>query len=184
MDDTEEVITTLQDLATANMSHLLAIFVPSMLEGPTLATFMSCSTNESGRPIGRRWCCAVALALITVSTLLSMVYTVPIANAILGPNSPARRSADRMLRHGRGWCCLFWLVIGALMAGDPATAVISAIFARLLPLFSSLLLLGAFAGSVLLYFVFDAIVIADVGPIDAIRSVRKSFDAISARDRP
>lgn len=168
LDDTEDVITTLQDLATANMTHLIAIFVPSMLRGTDDSDVYQLLDQRVWTPSSGA-VLLVALALIFVSSLLSMVYTVPIANAIVGRKLTLGENVGLMLRSWARMLLFIGIVIGALMVVIVPTAVISAIFAPLLPLFSSLLLIGALAGLVLLYFVFDAIVIADVGPIDAIK---------------
>jgi hypothetical protein len=61
------------------------------------------------------------------------------------------------------------LCIGAMMIVVVPTAIVSAIFPPLLAIFSSLMLIAGIAALLLLYFVFDAIVIADVGPIKAIK---------------
>ncbi len=168
MTETEDLIATLQDLAGVNMTQLGALFVPSMLAGA--------SSNDIYQLVDQRvWTPSsgvvflVALGLIVAGSLLSMIYTVPIANAILGRKLGIGGNAGLILRSWLRMLLFIGLVVGGLMMLVIPAALMSAIFTPLLPLFSSVLLIGAFAALILLYFVFDAIVIADVGPIAAIK---------------
>jgi len=169
VEDSGDIVASLQDMGTANLSQLVALFVPSMLTGVARGDVYQIVDERVWSPDSTGIVLLVAFGLILAGTLLSMVYTVPIANAILG----RKQSPGVLLRSiARAWWRLILflaLVIGALMALLIPIAIASAIFGALLPLFSSLLVLGALAGLFYFYFVFDAIVVANVGPLTAIR---------------
>ncbi len=169
IDDSEEIISSLNDLASANLSQLVAIFVPSTLSGVARSDIYQIADQRIWAPGSSGLVLLVALGLIVAGSLLSMVYTVPIANAILG-----RRQGPvalvRAIARAWGRLILFLaLVVGAVFALLIPIALMSAIFAPLQALFTLLVTLGALAALFYLYFVFDAIVVANVGPVTAIR---------------
>lgn len=181
MADTEDLIATLQDLAGVNMTQLGALFVPSMLAGT--------GGNDIYQLIDQRiWTPStgavvlIGFGLVIAGSLLSMIYTVPIANAIIGRRAGIGGTIGLIVRSWLRMLLFIALFIGGLMVLIVPAALMSAIFAPLLPLFSSLLLIGAIAALIFLYFVFDAIVIADVGPISAIKFsveiVRRNMRAV------
>jgi hypothetical protein len=169
IENSDEVITSLQDFASANLSQLVAIFVPSMLTGVARGDLYEIVDQRIWSPGSSGMVVLVGFGLLMAGTLLSMVYTVPIANAILG-----RRQAPAALigSIARAWGRLILfllLVVGTVFALAIPIALMSAIFAGLLPLFTALLTLAGLAALFYFYFVFDAIVVANVGPITAIR---------------
>jgi hypothetical protein len=166
--DADDVVTTLQDFSSSNMTQLGALFVPSMLAGSGGADVYQLIDVRTWTP-SAGVVFLVAFGLIMISALLSMVYTVPIANAIIGRKLGLAGNVALILRAWLRMLLFIGLCVSALMIIVVPTALISAIFAPLLPLFSSVLLIGAIAALLLLYFVFDAIVVADVGPITAIK---------------
>ena len=169
IDDSEEIITSMQDQASSNISQLLSLFVPSMLSGVARSDIYEIADQRVWSPDSSGMVVLVAFGLILAGTLLSMVYTVPIANAILGRRQPPA-ALIRSIARAWGRLVLFLgLVVAAVVALLIPIAIATAIFAGLLPLFSSLLMLGALAALFYFYFVFDAIVVANVGPITAIR---------------
>jgi hypothetical protein len=179
--DADEVVTTLQDLSTSNMTQLGALFVPSMLVGTGNTDVYQLVDQRVWNP-GSGVVVLLAIALIVLAALVSMVYTVPIANAVVGRKLGVSGNAGLILRSWARMLLFIALCIGALMIVVVPTAIISAIFPPLLALFSSFLLIGAIAALLLLYFVFDAIVIADVGPIRAtklsVEIVRRNLRAV------
>jgi hypothetical protein len=179
--DAGEVVTTLQDLSTSNMTQLGALFVPSMLVGTGNTDVYQLVDQRVWNP-GSGVVVLLAIALIVLAALVSMVYTVPIANAVVGRKLGVSGNAGLILRSWARMLLFIALCIGALMIVVVPTAIISAIFPPLLALFSSFLLIGAIAALLLLYFVFDAIVIADVGPIRAtklsVEIVRRNLRAV------
>lgn len=167
VDESEEVITTLQDIATSNMTNLSALFVPSMLAGGR-GDIYELVDQRVWSP-GSGVIVLLAIGLVMVAALLSMIYTVPIANAVLGRKLSLGGNTGLILRAWARMLLFLGLCVGAMMIIIVPTAIVSAIFPPLLALFSSFLLIGVIAALLLLYFVFDAIVIADVGPIRAIK---------------
>jgi hypothetical protein len=155
------------------MSQLGTLFIPSMLSGVPRSEIYEITDQTIWRPGSSGLVLLVALGLILVGSLVSMAYSVPIADAILG----RKRNAGELVRAiWRAWyrmVALLGLIVGGVIALAIPVGIVAAIFAvggvDLLPLFSSLLLLGGIAALFYGYFVFDAIVIADVGPITAIR---------------
>jgi hypothetical protein len=173
VEDSADVISSLNDLATSNMSQLGTLFVPSMLSGVPRHDIYEFTDQTIWTPASSGLVILVALGLILFGSLVSMIYTVPIADAVLG----RKRGAGELVRAiWRAWyrmVLLLGLIIGGVIALAIPVGIVAAIFAvggvDLLPLFSSLLLLGGIGALFYGYFVFDAIVIADVGPITAIR---------------
>jgi hypothetical protein len=173
VEDSSDVISSLNDLASSNMSQLGTLFIPSMLSGVPRSEIYEITDQTIWRPGSSGLVLLVALGLILVGSLVSMAYSVPIADAILG----RKRNAGELVRAiWRAWyrmVALLGLIVGGVIALAIPVGIVAAIFAvggvDLLPLFSSLLLLGGIAALFYGYFVFDAIVIADVGPITAIR---------------
>jgi hypothetical protein len=168
IDDADEVITTLQDLSTANMTQLGALFVPSMLLGTGGDDVYQWIDPRVWSP-GSGAIVLVAIGLVVVGALMSMIYIVPIANAVIGRRLSLGDNTGLILRAWARMLLFIGLCIGAMMIVVVPTAIVSAIFPPLLAIFSSLMLIAGIAALLLLYFVFDAIVIADVGPIKAIK---------------
>jgi hypothetical protein len=168
IDDADEVITTLQDLSTANMTQLGALFVPSMLLGTGGDDVYQWIDPRVWNP-GSGAIVLVAIGLVVVGALMSMIYIVPIANAVIGRKLSLGDNTGLILRAWARMLLFIGLCIGAMMIVVVPTAIVSAIFPPLLAIFSSLMLIAGIAALLLLYFVFDAIVIADVGPIKAIK---------------
>lgn len=169
VEDSGDIVSSLQDLATSNISQLIAVFVPSMLTGVARADLYEIVDQRVWAPGSSGMVVLVATGLLLTGTLLSMVYTVPIANAILGRRQHPAALIGSIARAWGRLILFLALVIGALIGLMIPIAIMSAMFAGLLPLFSSLLVLGALAALFYFYFVFDAIVVADVGPVTAIR---------------
>jgi hypothetical protein len=168
IDDADEVISTLQDLSTANMTQLGALFVPSMLLGTGGDDVYQWIDPRVWSP-GSGAIVLVAIGLVVVGALMSMIYIVPIANAVIGRKLSLGDNTGLILRAWARMLLFIGLCIGAMMIVVVPTAIVSAIFPPLLAIFSSLMLIAGIAALLLLYFVFDAIVIADVGPIKAIK---------------
>ena len=124
----------------------------------------------------------VGFGLVFIASLLAMVYTVPIANAIIGRKLGIAGSVALIVRAWVRMIAFIVLCVGVLIAIIVPTAIMSVIFAPLLPLVTSILMIGAIAGLLFFYFVFDAIVIADVGPLKAVRMsveiVRRNMRAV------
>ncbi len=166
--DTEDIVSTLTDLGDSNMTQLAALFVPSMLTGSGDADIYRFADQRIWTP-GAGAVVLVAFGLVMLGSLLAMAYTVPIANAIIGRRLSIAGTLALIARAWARMVAFIALCFAGLMAIIVPTAIMSAIFAPLLPLVTSLLMIGAIAALLFFYFVFDAIVIADVGPINAIR---------------
>ena len=179
--DTEDVISTMQDLGDSNMTQLAALFVPSMLSGGGDADIYQLFDQRIWTP-GAGAVVLVGFGLVFIASLLAMVYTVPIANAIIGRKLSIGGNVALIVRAWARMIAFIVLCLGALMAIIVPTAIMSVIFAPLLPLVTSILMIGAIAALLFFYFVFDAIVIADVGPIKAVRMsveiVRRNMRAV------
>lgn len=179
--DTEDVISTMQDLGDSNMTQLAALFVPSMLSGGGDADIYQLFDQRIWTP-GAGAVVLVGFGLVFVASLLAMVYTVPIANAIIGRKLSIGGNVALIVRAWARMIAFIVLCVGALMAIIVPTAIMSVIFAPLLPLVTSILMIGAIAALLFFYFVFDAIVIADVGPLKAVRMsveiVRRNMRAV------
>ena len=179
--DTEDVISTMQDLGDSNMTQLAALFVPSMLSGGGDADIYQLFDQRIWTP-GAGAVVLVGFGLVFVASLLAMVYTVPIANAIIGRKLSIGGNVALIVRAWARMIAFIVLCLGALMAIIVPTAIMSVIFAPLLPLVTSILMIGAIAALLFFYFVFDAIVIADVGPLKAVRMsveiVRRNMRAV------
>ena len=179
--DTEDVISTMQDLGDSNMTQLAALFVPSMLSGGGDADIYQLFDQRIWTP-GAGAVVLVGFGLVFIASLLAMVYTVPIANAIIGRKLSIGGNVALIVRAWTRMIAFIVLCVGALMAIIVPTAIMSVIFAPLLPLVTSILMIGAIAALLFFYFVFDAIVIADVGPIKAVRMsveiVRRNMRAV------
>ena len=179
--DTEDVISTMQDLGDSNMIQLAALFVPSMLSGGGDADIYQLFDQRIWTP-GAGAVVLVGFGLVFVASLLAMVYTVPIANAIIGRKLSIGGNVALIVRAWARMIAFIVLCLGALMAIIVPTAIMSVIFAPLLPLVTSILMIGAIAALLFFYFVFDAIVIADVGPLKAVRMsveiVRRNMRAV------
>ena len=179
--DTEDVISTMQDLGDSNMTQLAALFVPSMLSGGGDADIYQLFDQRIWTP-GAGAVVLVGFGLVFIASLLAMVYTVPIANAIIGRKLSIGGNVALIVRAWARMIAFIVLCLGALMAIIVPTAIMSVIFAPLLPLVTSILMIGAIAGLLFFYFVFDAIVIADVGPLKAVRMsveiVRRNMRAV------
>lgn len=167
--DTTDVVASLQNLAGSNMSQLGALFVPSMLAGVGRGSIYQIADPRVWSPASSGAVLLVALGLIVAGSLLAMIYTVPIANAILG-RRPGLGALISAIARAWGRMLLFLaIVVAAIFAVTIPIAIIAAIFAALLPLLTSLLLFVVLAALLYAYFVFDAIVVVEVGPIAAIR---------------
>ena len=179
--DTEDVISTMQDLGDSNMTQLAALFVPSMLSGGGDADIYQLFDQRIWTP-GAGAVVLVGFGLVFIASLLAMVYTVPIANAIIGRKLSIGGNVALIVRAWARMIAFIVLCLGALMAIIVPTAIMSVIFAPLLPLVTSILMIGAIAALLFFYFVFDAIVIADVGPLKAVRMsveiVRRNMRAV------
>ena len=179
--DTEDVISTMQDLGDSNMTQLAALFVPSMLSGGGDADIYHLFDQRIWTP-GAGAVVLVGFGLVFIASLLAMVYTVPIANAIIGRKLSIGGNVALIVRAWARMIAFIVLCLGALMAIIVPTAIMSVIFAPLLPLVTSILMIGAIAALLFFYFVFDAIVIADVGPLKAVRMsveiVRRNMRAV------
>ena len=179
--DTEDVISTMQDLGDSNMTQLAALFVPSMLSGGGDADIYQLFDQRIWTP-GAGAVVLVGFGLVFIASLLAMVYTVPIANAIIGRKLSIGGNVALIVRAWARMIAFIVLCVGALMAIIVPTAIMSVIFAPLLPLVTSILMIGAIAALLFFYFVFDAIVIADVGPLKAVRMsveiVRRNMRAV------
>jgi hypothetical protein len=173
VEDSSDVISSLNDLASSNMSQLGTLFVPSMLSGVPRRDIYELTDQSIWSPGSTGIVLLVALGLILFGALVSMIYSVPIADAILGRKRSAGELVQAIWRAWYRMVLLLGLIVGGIIAVAIPIGIVAAIFAiggvDLLPLFSSLLLLGGIGALFYGYFVFDAIVIADVGPITAIR---------------
>ncbi|CAN5400475.1 hypothetical protein BH09CHL1_BH09CHL1_34950 [soil metagenome] len=173
VEDSSDVISSLNDLASSNMSQLGTLFVPSMLSGVPRRDIYELTDQSIWSPGSSGIVLLVALGLILFGALVSMIYSVPIADAILGRKRNAGELVQAIWRAWYRMVLLLGLIVGGIIAVAVPIGIVAAIFALggvdLLPLFSSLLLLGGIGALFYGYFVFDAIVIADVGPITAIR---------------
>ncbi len=159
--------------AQADLLGLLAVQVPSLIRllnpdsSPILAQ----------RPVlaltGLLTTLTVALLLLIVGLLLTMLYLTPIAQVVRSGNADPRQM-PRLA--GRAWLRLLLLMVLLVGAGLLVTVPLSVLVGllslvglNLLPLVGTLLLVGAIWLRVYLFFVIDAIVVSEVGPLRAIQ---------------
>jgi hypothetical protein len=173
IEDSKDLIDSLSDLATSNMVQLGSTFTPSMLSGVPRDKIYEITEQTVWRPDSSGLVLLVGIGLFLVGAVISMAYSVPIADAILG----RKRSFSEKLRAiGRASYRMFLLiamVIGGVIAVAIPIGIVAAISAvagvALLSLFTVAIVVALIFVFFYGTFVFDAMVVADVGPITAIR---------------
>lgn len=167
----------------SDLFMLLAVQVPSLIRWLDPAT----SALPAMRPVVTLTSVlatfSVALLLLVAGLLLSMLYLAPIAQVVRSGGADMLR-APRLA--GRAWLRLLLLV--ALLSGigmvvivplSALAAVMALAGLNLLAPFSILLQVAVIWLFIYLYFVINAILVSDVGPLQAIRNsiavVRHNF---------
>lgn len=159
--------------AQSDLLGLLAVQVPSLIRllnpdsSPILAQ----------RPVlaltGLLTTLTVALLLLIVGLLLTMLYLTPIAQVVRSGSADPRQM-PRLA--GRAWLRLLLLMVLLVGVGLLVTVPLSVLVGllslvglNLFPLVVTLLWVGAIWLLVYLFFVIDAIVVSEVGPLRAIQ---------------
>lgn len=167
----------------SDLFMLLAVQIPSLIRWLDPATSSLPETRPVVTLTGMLATFAVALLLLAAGLLLSMLYLAPIAQVVRSGGADMLR-APRLA--GRAWLRLLLLV--ALLSGVALVVIVplSALAAvtalaglNLLAPFSILLQVAVIWLFIYLYFVINAILVSDVGPLQAIRNsiavVRHNF---------
>jgi hypothetical protein len=162
-----------QAVGQSDLFALLAFQIPSMMrlldptQVPLAANRSVLALDDVGSAAG------AALVLVLAGLLLTVVYLTPIAQTVRAgqPNLQAARE--------RVWYYWLWVAafLGLLLAAAFAIAVVGAVFSalfmvvglNLLPLFLVVIQFAALWLVIYLFFVVDAVLVSEVGPIRAIR---------------
>jgi hypothetical protein len=181
--DVATVVDALEQTATADMSALVSFFLPTLLGGAPADNIY----RASARPVFDSGSAGIdfllGAVLILVGALLFMAYAVPIADRAVGR---VRDNGDRVAAIGRAWLrflLLLALLVAAVFAVAIPLAILVAITAlggvNLMPLVSSAMVLAGVIALLYGYFSVDAMLVADVGPINGLRYslnvVRRNF---------
>lgn len=173
IEDTADLIDSLNNLATANMVQLGTTFTPSMLAGVPRDKIYQLTDQTIWRPDSSGIVVLVAIGLFMVGAVISMAYSVPIADAILGRKRSLPEKLRATWRASYRMLALMAMVIGGVIAIAIPVGIIAAISAAagvaLISLFTVAIVIALIFAFFYGTFVFDAMVVADVGPITAIR---------------
>ncbi|MGH2559852.1 MAG: hypothetical protein ACRDJH_12370 [Thermomicrobiales bacterium] len=170
--DRQQIIESLHDAGGWDLTYLVALFVPSMLGGLDRDELYMLWSRPALVPDPWWFVCLIGLAMIIVGGGAFMAYSVPLADAAVGRPRTARQFARAALVAWLRFLGLLALLLGlVVLVGGPALIAGGIIFAmgiNLAPLVGALAFPLAVGAAIFLFFIFDAIVVLEVGPLRAI----------------
>ncbi|MGH2535700.1 MAG: hypothetical protein ACRDJW_25890 [Thermomicrobiales bacterium] len=177
--DRQQIIDSLHDAGGWDLTYLIAMFVPSMLGGLDRGALYEVWSRPAVTPDQWWLVCLVGFAMIVVAGGAFMAYAVPLADAAVGRARTVGQIARAVLAAWFRFLGLLVLLIGlVVLVGGPvliATGIFLAMGINLAPLLGAIAFPLGIAAAIFLYFMFDAIVVLEVGPL---RAVYYSFNVV------
>lgn len=171
--ESAQLVDQLAGYRGADLTVIVSGFAPSFLAGLARETIYTVSERSVIEPSSAFAVILVAIVIFVISGAVFALYTVPLADAAL---ERSRTTSETVSAIGRAWMRILGVlaialgvVIAISIPLSIAWVILAAIGLNLGLLLVPLMTLAAVVAVMFLYFTPEAIVVADIGPLAAMR---------------